>query len=357
MPNNTLTLVDLMQRRGDTPLDRKVVDDVAESAPLFNALPAKVIQGTTYKYMRRDSIPMIGARPLNAGAEMLKSSYSTASAEAFAYDGMILVDKMLAEADPDGKNALMAEEMRNHLRGTLFGLEQGLIYGKDKDKFGTWGLVNLIADYMTMSADPDANTESTRKEGGSSIWFINANSDYMHTIYGNSKTITFGPEKLQDVPRPTGYTEGENGHTAMGSMEAYIRHCSFWFGFALKSVWAVGRIMNESASNPCTDALLAQMLRKFPAAHKPTHMVINQATLARWEESRTKALTYVKGRSNGGVIADTPTEFRGLKVIVTDALLENETAAEIAKLRGKNIVSVEDFMDTTSMLINNNKPA
>ena len=45
MPNNTLTLVDLMQRRGDTPLDRKVVDDVAESAPLFNALPAKAARG------------------------------------------------------------------------------------------------------------------------------------------------------------------------------------------------------------------------------------------------------------------------------------------------------------------------
>lgn len=357
MATNTITLVDLMQRRGDAPLDRKVVDDVVATAPLFNALPAKVIQGTTYKFMRRDSIPMIGARPLNAGAEMLKSSYSTGNAEAYAYDGLILVDKMLAEADPEGKNALMAEEMRDHLRGTLFGLEQGLIYGKDKDQYGTWGLVNLIADYMTMSADPAANTEATRKEGGSSIWFINANPDYMHTVYGNNKTINFGPEKLQDVTRPTGYTEGENGHTAMGSMEAYIRHCSFWFGFVLKSVWAAGRIVNESASNPCTDAMLAQMLRKFPASHKPTHIVMNQATLARWEESRTKALTYVKGRSNGGTIADTPTEFRGLQVIVTDSLLEDETAAEITKLKGKNIVSYADFLDTSSMLTNNNKPA
>ena len=356
MATNTITLVDLMQRRGDAPLDRKVVDDVAASAPLFNAMPAKVISGTTYKFLRRDSIPMIGARPLNAGAEMLKSSYSTGSAEAFAYDGLILVDKMLAEADPDGKNALMAEEMRNHLRGTLFGLEQGLIYGKDKDQYGTWGLTNLIADYMTMSADSSANTESTRKDGGSSIWFLNLNNDYMHLIFGNSKTITFGPEKLQDVPRPTGYTEGENGHTAMGSMEAYIRHCNFWLGFMLKSVWAAGRIVNESASNPCTDALLAQMLRKFPASHKPTHIVMNQATLARWEESRTKAMTFVKGRSNGGTIADTPTEFRGLQVIVTDSLLEDETAAEIAKLKGKHNVSVTDFMDTT-MLTNNNKPA
>jgi hypothetical protein len=83
---------------------------------------------------------------------------------------------------------------------------------------------------------------------------------------------------------------------------------------------------------------------------------MNQDTLARWEASRTKALTFTKGISKGGVIADTPTDFRGLKVIVTDALLSNETESEIAAIRNKNVIGVEDFMKKDGMLTNNNKP-
>ena len=135
-----------------------------------------------------------------------------------------------------------------------------------------------------------------------------------------------------------------------------IRHCSFWLGFALKNIWAAGRICNESASNPVTDEMLANMLRKFPANSKPTHIVMNQDTLARWEASRTKALTFTKGISKGGVIADTPTEFRGLKVIVTDALLSDETESNIAAIRNKNVIGVDDFMKKDGMLLNNNKP-
>lgn len=352
MATNVITLADLMQRRGTPAIDRKVVDEIADSAPLFNAMPARPISGTTYRYMRRTSIPMIGARPLNAGAEMLKSAYSTATAECFPYDGLVQVDKMIADADPAGKNALVAEEMRAVLRGTEFALEQALFYGKARDVYGIYGLNNLIADYMTMSADPSVtDAESALAKGGSSIWFLNLNNDYMEMYYGNGKTISFGPETMQNITMPTGRGEGE-----MGSMEAYIRHCSFWLGFALKNIWAAGRICNESASNPVTDEMLANMLRKFPASNKPTHIVMNQESLARWEASRTKALTFTKGISKGGVIAETPTDFRKLKVIVTDALLPNETAEEIAAIRNKKIISVEDFMKKDGMLINNNKP-
>lgn len=350
MATNTITLLDLMQRRGDPVIDRKVVDEIADSAPLFNAMPTRSISGTTYRYMRRTSIPMIGARPLNAGAEMLKSAYSHATGECFAYDGLILIDKLIADADPAGKNALMAEEMRAVLRGTEFGLEQALFYGKARDEFGIYGLNNQIADYMTMSMNSQATASTIESIGGSSVWFLNLNNDYMELLYGNGKTINFGPEKVQDVERPTG--RGSN----VGSMEAYIRHCSFWLGFCLKNVWAAGRICNESANNPITDAKLAEMLRKFPANHKPTHIVMNQDTLARWEYSRTSSLKFVKDISKGGVIADTPAEFRGLKVIVTDALLRDETTANISAIRNQSSIGVDSFMKTSGMLTNPNKP-
>lgn len=349
----TFTLVDVMQRRGDNPVDRKVVDEVVAAAPLFNAMPVRVIKGTEYKYMKRTSVPTIGARPANAGATMLKSAYETHNAQAFAYDGLIYVDSMVAKADPDGKNALMAEEMKNHLRGAMVGWEQGLIYGKAKDEFGMYGLVNLIADYMTMSA----NSSLTTVQGGSSVWMLNLSEDYQHLLFGNDKTLGFGPEVETELSRPTGRVLAD-GTAEMGLMRAHSRHLETWMGFALKNIWAAGRICNESAANPLTDAMLAKMLRNFPTGHKPTHLVMNQATLARWEQSRTNALTFVKSgkNANGGVIADEPTEFRGLKVIVTDSLLEDETAANIAALKNKLSIDAEDYLDKVGMLVNTNKP-
>lgn len=352
----TFTLVDVMQRAGAPLVDRKVVDEVIASAPLWQAMPAKVIKGTEYSYMVRTGIPTIGARPLNAGATMLKSKYETRNAQAFAYDGVISIDAMVAKAHPEGKDALMADEMRETLRGALVGFEQGLIYGKDKDEYGMYGLVNLIADYMTISADSSANTESTRHDGGASVWMLNLDEDYQHIVYGNNRTLGFTPEVTSEMLRPTGKLN-KDGSEEIGMMRAHSRHCEAWMGYALKNVFGVARLINESATHPLTDALLAKLLRCFPTGHKPTHLVMNQATLARWEESRTKALTFVKGgrNANGATLADEPDGFRGLKLIVTDNLLEDETAANIAKLKDGKMIDAADFFNKGSALTNNNK--
>ena len=349
----TFTLVDVMQRSGAPLVDRKVVDEVIASAPLWQAMPAKVIKGTQYSYMVRTGIPTIGARPLNAGASMLKSKYETRNAEAFAYDGVVSIDAMVAKAHPEGKDALMADEMRETLRGALVGFEQGLIYGKAKDEYGMYGLVNLIADYMTISADPAANTEGSRKEGGASVWMLNLDEAYQHIVYGNDKTLGFTPEVTGEMVRPTGRKD-KDGNDEMGLMRAHSRHCEAWMGYAMKSAFGAARLINESATHPLTDALLAKLLRCFPTGHKPTHLVMNQSTLARWEESRTKALTFVKGgkNANGATLADEPDGFRGLKLIVTDNLLEDETAENIAKLKDAKVIDAEDFFNKGATLKN-----
>lgn len=125
-------------------------------------------------------------------------------------------------------------------------------------------------------------------------------------------------------------------------------------GYAMKSAFGAARLINEDAKNPLTDALLAKLLRCFPTGHKPTHLVMNQSTLARWEESRTKALTFVKGgkNANGATLADEPDGFRGLKLIVTDNLLEDETAENIAKLKDAKVIDAEDFFNKGATLKN-----
>lgn len=342
MPAETLTLVDVIQRHGATPLDKQIVEEAIYAAPVFDLMPVKVIKGTDYKYQVRETIPMIGPRPYNAGVEALKSAYRTENAQCFPYDGKIEVDKLLADGDPEGPQALMAEEVVAHTKGTLFGLETALFYGDAVSEYGMRGLCNTIADYMTQSLDPEKNSEETREDGGCSVWLINARPSHMSVMFGNSRTISFGPQKEQDVVRLT--PDGEPG-----TMQAYIRHCTFHVGFVQKSIWASARLVNESDAHPLTDEKLADALMLFPAGEKPTHIVMNRATLNRLRKSRSAQLTYRKGQSGQTTYAETPTEFEGIPIVVTDALLVDETAEAIAALGKKKKVSAADFVNTGNL--------
>jgi hypothetical protein len=338
---SVITLADLMQRRGAPALDRKIVDETQHAAPLFKRLPSRVISGTVYRYMKRDTLPKVGPRPINAGAEAHKASYKSANAECHYYDGVIMLDKALADADPDGRNELMADEARATMKGTMFGLEQSLFYPQE---FGAPCLRQTIGDYMAMSANPNIKDETAWTAGGASVWLLHVADGALENIFGNSKAIAFGPIEKQDVQRPTGKADG-----SMGSMTALIQHCSFWRGFVQKNVFAVDAILNESADNPLTDEMLAKAVDMFPASMRPNLIVMNPATRSRLRASRSTAITYRKGQSGQTAYAVTPTEWDGIEIMVTDGIINDETPEKIAEFMSKSDYSAADMLDTTKI--------
>ena len=349
---SVITLADLMQRRGAPALDRKIVDETQHAAPLFKRLPSRVISGTVYRYQKRDTLPKIGPRPINAGAEAHKASYKSANAECYYYDGVIMLDKALADADPEGKNELMADEARATIKGTMFGLEQSLFYPQE---FGAPCLRQTIGDYMAMSADADIKDETAWTAGGASVWLLHVADGALENIFGNSKTIAFGPVDKENVQRPTGKVD-KNGNPTYGMMESLVQHCNFWRGFVQKNVFAVGAILNESADNPLTDEMLAKAVDMFPAVMRPNLIVMNPATRSRLRQSRSKAMTYRKGQSGQTAYVETPTEWDGIEIMVTDGILNDETPEKIAEFMGKNDFSAADMLDTTK-ITNPNKIA
>lgn len=339
------TLADLMQRTGAPALDRKIVDEVAIDAPLFNRLSGRTISGTNYTYLKRDTLPKIGPRPINAGVEVHKASYKSANAQCYYYDGRIEVDKALIDADPEAKNLLMADEARATVKGTMFGLEQSLFYPEEG---GAPCLRQTIGDYMAMSANPSITDETAWTAGGASIWLLHIAEDTIYNIWGNKKAISFGPIDEESVIRPTGKKDS-NGNPIMGSMRAKVQHCSFWRGFVQKNVFAVGAILNESAANPLTDEMLAKAVDMFPASMRPNLIVMNTSSRSRLRSSRSTAITYRKGQSGQTAYAVTPTEWDGIPILVTDGIINDETPAKIAAFMNKNDFSAEDLMDTTKI--------
>lgn len=320
--NNYPTLLKLLQGKAPT-LEQRVVESVIFDTPFLEKLPARVISGTSYKQLVRTSLPLIQSTPYNTGVPLADVNYVTKNAECYPYKGRVAIDKMLVDGEPELAKKYTADLMNAHIRGAFASLEMGLFYGKGKDSRGTLGLVDTIGDYMTISA---TGSNSARTHGGASVWAVCLKEDMIHVVWGNSSTVQFGARTLQDVSQPT--ADGKPGY-----MTAYCWNFGFHAGLSQMDEFATSRIVNESDENPLTDSLLADLVNNFPAGHNPDIIVMSRGSRARLQKSRSQSLTYVK-KNGSSVYADTPTDYEGIPIICSDALMADETEENIAALRG-----------------------
>ncbi len=326
------TLLDV-QKHNSTPLDTNIVEDVILDAPLISKMPARTIVGTTYSYLRRTSVPKNGFRPANAGVEVYKSSYEKRVGQCFIASGLIAVDKAVIAADARGPAALLAEESQGQTAATLFGMEQQLFYGKELDPDGYDGFAQCIGDYMTISADESKNVpDGEFPESGASVWAVVLKHDKMEMLYGDNKGFAYGP--VQD-----GLINDENGKP----MDCKYRTMLALPGLTVKSEFALARLRNESKDHPLTDGMLAELVDLFPSGVTPDYLVMTRATRSRLRKSRSALLSYQKKTSGQTTSAETPTEFEGIPIITSDALLDDETPENIAAARDAHLIAKKNL--------------
>lgn len=322
--------------------EREIIEGVLYEAPLLSRLPAKIIRGTDYRQRVRTALPMIMATAYNAGVRPFRSSYEVQNAQCYPYQTLAVVDKKLVHAHPEEFGAWMEEEIRGAIRGIMATLEYHAIYGKGVSNTGMPGLVDVIGDHMTISADSDHATDATREQSGTSVWALNLKQGVgPTTVWGKSKAIRFGAQRETDLTMPT--VNGESG-----IMPAYVRDLDFHVGLSQMSEYASARLVNVSDNKPLTDTLLEQLVSLMPSAVQPDVLVMNRKALRQLRASRAQSLTYVKkSGSNQMTYADLPRDFDGIPIIVTDMILNDETEANIAALRAQT--ELKPIKDTNNL--------
>lgn len=326
------TLLDSL--KGSTAkLERQIVDNVKYAAPLFNRLPVRVIDGTEYKHRVRTSLPLIGARPVNAGVGMLSADYELKNAQCFNYEGHVGIDSAIKDAKREEAIELMVDYKTAAVKGAQFVMERSLLYGKAVSPFGMDGLPDTIADYHTISA---TGSEASRVHGGASVWALNINPDMLRVIFGNNSSMHFTPEVVRYVTAPRA-----DDPTKIGEFHAVTSTLKFWVGFDQRDDDAAFRLVNESAANPLTDVMLGRLVELFPSGTAPNLLVMHRSTGSRLRASRTSSLKFVKKTSGNTTLADAPKDFDGIPIIYTDALLTDETLENIAKLAGQTKLVME----------------
>lgn len=320
-----MTLLDVLQQEGTGSI--KVLDAVRSvglASPEVTAFPVTVVDGTQYEINMPTGIPRIGFRPANAGAKNLTTEYTNKVVKCYYIDGPIAVDKAVVTSSTKGTQ-LLTKETRSVTLGAMASIALQMWYRLPGQDNVFPCIAEQMGDYMTISADPDKqeDSEANRADNsGASAYLVILGDDFLHSIWGNKKTLSMSPVQEETVSRTT-----ENGEA--GSMRAFTSRLEGWTGVAVESPFAVARIKNISAEHPLTDALVAKAKSLFPAALRGmiSYVVMNGNVKLLLQQSRT--LTPTTGNGGTGMIAPEPDSVMGVKILEVDSLLDDESEASV----------------------------
>jgi len=325
MADTFLTLLDITKQNG-TDQAVGVVEEVRTYAPEVDVLRGRAIKGTTYKALVRTALPGGPAfRAANTGAAVIASRWDQRVNQAFFLDGQVRIDEAVLNASEFGPEFVMANEVTGVVKQKMIALGNQVYYGNPSTTdFGFAGFVYL---YDPVAMEVTANATGSLGATTSSAWLVVNKPDCAEFIYGNNKGLEMGQWMKQAII-------GTNTQY-MG----WVNNLSGYVGLSFNYAKSVCRIKNlaayGTASNTgLTDELVAAALAKFPVGVVPTHLFCTRAQRFFLQSSRTPVYS---SAGKAGVTASlslqyapTPTESNGIPLIVTDSILDTETATTAA---------------------------
>lgn len=310
MADDLLALADLLIINDMSVADLEISDILDDAAILRAMYSDTASNGTVHKYNKETGAPVVGFRSPNAGRELDSSIDTQVSIDLKILDASFLVDLALANAyQRGGPAALVAREARRHLRAAFFAAEKQLVNGTGNDAGGFTGLINAatinqLADEMVVGAG--GSTALT------SVYLLRSTPDgnNVAVIVGQDGEISIGDTVTQMA------TDGDDK-----KYPALWTPVQGWMGLQVGGARSIGRIANlgTDTGKGLTDDLIYEAISKFPAGAPPTHLAMNRRSLQQLQKSRT---TY----SPTGAPAPFPTEVEGIPIVLTDAILNSETA-------------------------------
>jgi hypothetical protein len=315
----------LAQLTAKNVIDRLVldaIDEVGLSAPEVTQIASRTISGVTTKTYVRTGVPKTGFRAANSPVDFVASQYETRTIDLAPASTAIFVDDLLAQADDMGPGELKAQEIVSVMQGVFLSMGAQMFYGKSVDANGFDGLKSFADDSMIMSADASADADS---EAGTSVYAIVEGPRGVQWIYGKDQTLSLSPFSEALLPKDGGAVPGQ------------VAKLNAWCAIASASKLAVARLKNigDADGTTLTDDKIAELLSRFPAGVKPTHLILNRKAAEQLRKSRTIYATASAGNeANGASLgsAPTPESAFGVPILITDSILDDES--DLSSLTG-----------------------
>lgn len=309
----SLTYLDIAKRTGsDTAIG--LVEELNTFAPEIRTLPARPIEGTTFKTSKRLSLPTGAFRGANAGNTPAASRYEQILAQAYFFDTPLVVDEAIVKADGGELGSILSDEASGALEGAAISIGSQFYYGTSADANGFAGLQANISSDLIVSAGGTGGATST------SIYLVWENLKGVHLVAGNGQTIDLSPE---------GWVKQMVTDTADSTkrFQAYCNNVSGYIGLAFGHKYAAGRIKLVTSAKPGTDALIAEAISKFPLSMRTGLRIFMNRDAALWLQSSRSTTAQPTSRGNPNW-APMPEESNGVPITITDSISTGATAEQ-----------------------------
>lgn len=292
-----------------------LLEEITNVAPEFDAMFARVIDGTTYKTAVRTGLPDVGFRALNAGIDAGKSVLDQRTVNCYIFGGRVEIDKAAYTAGRTvGMTDLDVEvlESTGIARNAKLTIGTQIFYGTTSNQ-GFVGLQSAVDS--TMVVDATGTTEST----GSSVYAVKTGLQDVSLVFGNGDVMSlteFRDETLRD-------SNGKPFPGRVADLFGYI-------GLQVPHKNCVGRLKNltTQTDKTLTDDMLSDLYAKFPIGSKPDVFIMSRRSARQLQKSRNSKISIIAG--NGNFAATAPGALYtadGVPIVVTDSIVENEAIA------------------------------
>ena len=280
------------------------ISDVLNQAPFLSALSAFSVEGTVLKYMKTTAAPGTSFRAANDGRENTTGTYTQVTVNLAIADASFTVDKAVADGYKEGRAALLGKQAADHMASLMSTIEKEIIIGDG----GANGFPSLQDEHNALSETMVIGAGGTTADTGSSVYAVRSGINDVQVCYGMDGVISIGDPSIA----PT-------AGSSTGEFPGYYTPITGWVGLKYGGAYSSGRLCNltEDSGKGLTDALISDLLSKFPAGRGPNMLVMNRRSLQQLQASRTAT-------NPTGAPAPFPSDAFGVPILVTDSILSTE---------------------------------
>lgn len=307
-----LTALDLAKLNGND-IAIGIIEESLKSCPELANFPARQVKGTSYTTVRRTGRPTVGFRFPNSGIDASKSTFAKDIHEMFILGGRVAVDKAIADAYELGPEALKGEEAVAVGQGSLETVGKQVWYGTSASEKGFSGIQQACGSSRVTKSDTSSSA-STK----TSVYLVRYGiANGVSFDFGANSTLELSDWRVESLL-----------DSANNPFPAYVADLSGWIGLSIKtleSVWRIANVGKESGKVGLSDKIIADALSNWRGA-PPDAIYMNRTAAFLLQCSRTFTLTGSgKIAGNVGPFAPAPTESNNIPIVITDALVDDET--------------------------------
>lgn len=298
-----------------------LIDEVIHVIPEVNYFGASPVTKNSYKTLCATGLPTVGFRNVGSYRTFDSGSLATKQVDCKYLDASWTIEQALAEQADWGKDFMCAYMAKSHLKAAFFALSKQTWYGSYTDAAGFSGLHEIIDAVVDSNSNKtmviNANAGNVITDA-SSVFAVRTGLDSIQYAWGSEGRFCEGDVAEQLIHQTNSTTQQLEGKYH------YAQKLGGWVGLQVTSRNAAAKIENLSATNGrngLDDELLYQLLQKFPAGEGPTALFMSRRSLGQLRSSRTAT-------NATGAPAPIPSEFEGIPIFATDAILDNETFSD-----------------------------